>query len=381
MTVTAPSHSDVSRRWQDHLVVDVDVHVHEMPEALARYCPMPWRKALEHLASVPERYLDLPGFSPRAEYLAPFPGGITPRAVTTREQMINELGELSIDVGILFPDSLLRLAMLPQKEYATALAEAYNAWLLNEWGDTKQGLLLCLAAAPQDPEWSAREIERYGGEDAVVGVYLPTAGVAPLWGSRSYDPIYAAAEAVGLPVLLHGATVVHPVFPCQLEQFDTYLAQHTLGHTLGMMVNLVHMVTTGVPVRFPNLKIAFAEAGITWVPFIMNRLDTEYLLRRREVPFLTDRPSVYVRKMFFATQPIEEPQDRRQIEQFLSLFGGEESVMFASDWPHPDFDHPSKVAQLLPTETIRKKILGENACRFFGLDERGRPTERVVDAR
>jgi predicted TIM-barrel fold metal-dependent hydrolase len=360
-------------RWEDLLIVDVDLHGHETPEALAKYTPLPWRHAVENLIGVPERYLDLPGLSPRAEYMAPFPGGIETRAVLDAEQMVDELGRLSIDVGVLFPDSLLRLAVFPQARWATALAGAYNEWLLTEWADIQRGLLACVAVVPQDPEWSAREIERYAGEAAVVGVYLPTAAVNPLWGDRRYDPIFAAAEAAGLPVLLHGATIVHPVFPCQLEQFDTYLAQHTLGHTLGMIANLVSMVTTGVPVRFPRMKIAFAEAGVSWVPFIMNRLDTEYLLRRREVPFLEDRPSTYVKQMFFATQPIEEPADRRHLEQILALFGGADSVMFASDWPHPDFDHPEKIAQLLPTPEVQANIFGQNARRFFDLDERGRP--------
>ena len=37
----------------------------------------------------------------------------------------------------------------------------------------------------------------------------------------------------------------------------------------------------------------------------MNRLDKEYLDRRREVPFLEEWPSHYLREMYFATQPVE----------------------------------------------------------------------------
>jgi hypothetical protein len=42
-------------------------------------------------------------------------------------------------------------------------------------------------------------------------------------------------------------------------------------------------------VRFPRLRIGVTEAGISWMPFVCNRLDKEYLERRREVPFLTER--------------------------------------------------------------------------------------------
>ena len=50
------------------------------------------------------------------------------------------------------------------------------------------------------------------------------------------------------------------------------------------------------------------ESGISWMPFLCNRLDKEYLERRREVPFLTERPSHYVKRIYVATQPIEEPE-------------------------------------------------------------------------
>jgi hypothetical protein len=278
---------------------------------------------------------------------------------------------MTVDLAILFPDHLLKMAVLPQADYAAALARAYNAWLVDKWCSRERGLLGCIVAAPQDPVDAAREIERYSKEPTVVGVYLPTAGVSPLWGHRCYDPIYQAAEAAGLPVLLHSVTVVHPVFPCELHQFDTELARHAVAHTFSMMANMVDIVTTGVPVRFPHLKIAFTEAGVSWVPFIMNRLDKEYIERRREVPFLEQRPSQYVRQFFFATQPVEEPENPLDLVTVIQLFGGEETVMFASDWPHHDFDHPRKVAQLPFSPEVRRKIMGENALRFFNIDRNG----------
>lgn len=375
MTVETPPSSARRRdRLEDILVVDADVHVHESPGELAPYCDMPWRKSLEVLANVPERYLDIPGFSSGAGGLsAPFPGGHdSKRMVTTADQMREELDKLSIDLAILFPDHLLKIPVLPQKDYAAALARAYNAWLIDKWCIQEKGLLGCLVVAPQDPEDGAREIEKYAKEPGIVGVYLGLAGVDPLWGNRRYDPIYQAAQDAGLPVLLHSVTVIHPVFPWQIQGFDTEMARHTVAHPFAIMANLVDMITTGVPVRFPDLKIAFIEAGISWVPFIMNRLDKEYLERRREVPFLENRPSHYVRKFYFATQPVEEPENPADLVSLINLYGGEDTTMFASDWPHHDFDHPSKVFQLPMSPEARRKIMGENALRFFNIDSSGR---------
>jgi hypothetical protein len=50
----------ISSKLKEFTVVDLDVHIHETPAALAPYCEMPWRKSLEHLSTVPHRYLDIP---------------------------------------------------------------------------------------------------------------------------------------------------------------------------------------------------------------------------------------------------------------------------------------------------------------------------------
>jgi predicted TIM-barrel fold metal-dependent hydrolase len=142
------------------------------------------------------------------------------------------------------------------------------------------------------------------------------------------------------------------------------------------MANLTSMVTSGIPVRFPNLIVVATEAGITWVPFLMNRLDKEYVERRREVPFLKERPSYYLKRWYYSTQPIEEPADLRQMALIIQAFDGEDNIVFASDWPHHDFDHPMKVDQIPLSPPVRRKIMGENALRLFKLDRTGARLEQ-----
>jgi predicted TIM-barrel fold metal-dependent hydrolase len=335
---------------------------------------MPWRKALENVADVDEYYLDIPGFSPGTAALeAKFPSGHeAQRMVLTPGQMREELDEIHVDIGILFPDHLLKLPVISQVEYAAALARAYNAWLVDKWCLPDQGLLGCVVACPHDPEDAAKEIRRYAKEPGVVGVYLPCAGLERLWGHRQYDPIYEAAQEADLPVLLHSVTVIHPVFPFNTQGFETEFGRHICSHTFSIMANLVHMMTTGVPVRYPDLRVAVTEAGISWVPFLMQRMDKEYLERRREVPFLTEKPSHYLKKMYFATQPVEEPDDLGDLVTLMDLYDGEDNTIFASDWPHHDFDHPLKVHQIPFSNEVRRKVFGENALRLFNIDAQGR---------
>jgi uncharacterized protein len=359
----------------DLLIVDADVHVHESPGELAPYCDPPWDVALRAVADVPERYLDIPGFSPGGDgtLTARFPSGHeATRMVHTPEQMVAELQAIHVDLAVLFPDHLLKLAVLPQADYAAALARAYNAWLVDRWTSHHPSLLGAIVACPQDPEDAAREIERYADEPSTVCVYLPCAGLDPLWGHRRYDPIFDAAQNAGLPVLLHAVTVTSPVFPFNNHGFDTEFARHSTSHTFSIMANLVSMVSTGVVVRFPDLRIGVTEAGIAWMPFLCNRLDKEYLERRREVPFLRERPSHYLKRVYVATQPIEEPERLRDIVTLMELYDGDRTTIFASDWPHHDFDHPMKLNQVPFTEEQRRLVFGENALELFGIDAEGR---------
>jgi predicted TIM-barrel fold metal-dependent hydrolase len=359
----------------DLLVVDTDVHVHESPGDLAPYIEMPWRKSLEHMADkAKDTYLSIPGFSPGTnQYHAQFPTGMEKgKKLRTPEQARGELKAMDIDLAILFPDHLLKIAVLTQIDYASALARAYNAWLTDQWVSTEHGLLGNVIACPQDPEDAAREIRRYASHPSIVGVYIPLAGVDPLYGNRKYDPIWDAAQETGLPVLLHAVNVVHPVYPFQTHGYTTGMARHATSHTFSIMVNLVDMLTNGVMSRFPDMRICSTEAGIAWLPWLMYRLDKEYVSFRREVPWLDRRPSEYLKDIWLGTQPIEEPEDMADIATLIQLCDAEDKVMFASDWPHNDFDHPSKVDQIPLSPEARRKIFATNALELFRIDDQGR---------
>ena len=355
------------------LIVDTDIHVNDPPVKLAPYCDEPWRVTLESLANTPPRYLDIPGYAPSLKLDPAIPGAHDFRSVESPAQMRAELTELGIDIGILFPDNLLLFAPLPHMEYATALSHAYNRWLLAEWAGKEDGLYGAVLACPQNPEDSAASIREYGKDPAIVAVYLPTAGVNPLWGHRKYDPIFAAAQELDLPVVLHSVTLVSPAFPCNTDQFENHFARQVVGHAFGMMANLTSIMHTGVPARFPGLKVVFTEAGIGWAPYLTWRLDKYHREYRRTVPFLERPPSEYIREqMWFATQPLEEPDDPEQMVEVIRQCG-EDRVLFASDWPHHDFDHPRGILNLPMSQEVKRKVMGENALNAFSRIPRPAP--------
>jgi predicted TIM-barrel fold metal-dependent hydrolase len=100
---------------------------------------------------------------------------------------------------------------------------------------------------------------------------------------------------------------------------------------------------------------------------MMQRLDHEYLMRQSEAPLLKRLPSEYMQEMFYTSQPMEAT-NMKLLESTMEAIHAETQLLYASDWPHWDFDVPGKIAGLpFLSETAKRNILGENARRVFRL--------------
>ena len=133
------------------------------------------------------------------------------------------------------------------------------------------------------------------------------------------------------------------------------------------MIHLTNWLMNGMNERFPNLKVIWIESGLAWLPFMMQRLDHEYLMRQSDAPLLKRLPSEYMREMYYTSQPMERT-NLKLLEGTFDAINAETQLLFASDWPHWDFDTPGKLVSLpFLSEQARRNILGENARRLFKL--------------
>src|SRR5205814_7125691 len=187
MTETTAEARRTRETLADLHVVDADVHVHEDPAEMAEYADPPWDVGLREIAKVEERYLDLPGMSPRAEFRVPFPGGSNRRMlVASAAEMRAGLDELHVNKAVLFPDHLLHLAMVQDPGFATTLARSYNQWLYDRWLTEEPSLKGALVIAPQNPEAGAADIRRHAGHREFVCAYLPASGPKILYRGERY---------------------------------------------------------------------------------------------------------------------------------------------------------------------------------------------------
>jgi predicted TIM-barrel fold metal-dependent hydrolase len=132
---------------------------------------------------------------------------------------------------------------------------------------------------------------------------------------------------------------------------------------------MTNWLVNGLPERFPRLKTLWIESGLAWLPFLMQRLDNEFMMRSSDVPLLKRLPSEYIREMYFTTQPMEKVQNREALELTFRMISAQTQLLYSSDYPHWDMDLPSTIYDLpFLDEEAKRGILGGNAQRLFNLE-------------
>jgi predicted TIM-barrel fold metal-dependent hydrolase len=279
--------------------------------------------------------------------------------------VIESMLAMGIDYAVLFPTPMLVLGRHPQLEIEVEYSRGYNRWLIKEILP-QSGALITMPYLPiTDPDAAMSFIEEFGDEPSVVGFLVTAARFQRLHENR-FMKVFAALEERGLPVAFHSG----PSWSGQeFETLNRFLSVHALGFPFNAMIHLTNMVVNGIPERFPKLRFIFMECGVTWLPFIASRLDNEYLMRPSEAPLLRRLPSEYISDFFHTSQPLERASEE-QMSLTFDLIDAENKLLYASDYPHQDFDHPSSIADLrFVSEDGRRKILGANAAELLGLED------------
>jgi predicted TIM-barrel fold metal-dependent hydrolase len=247
--------------------------------------------------------------------------------------------------------------------FSAAMAHAVNEWQLAEWVVPEPRLRASIVVPYEDPEASAREIRKRAGDPRFSQVLLMSRTSMPL-GNPRYWPIYEAAQAAGLPVGIHafgysGWAMTNGGWP-------SFYIEEVSEHATSCQSLLISMVVEGVFERFPRLKIVLIECGMAWLPSVAWRLDKIYPSLRCEVPHLKRKPSEYIRDhVWVSTQPIEEPERPEHLRDTMEWIGWDK-ILYASDYPHWDFDDPRlSIPNWLPAET-RAAIYGGNARAVYG---------------
>ena len=369
-----------ANKFEDYLIVDVDSHHTETTS---------WHEIIEYIEDPVVRAQALeyqqirtggPPYGLSGDFGLKYQGvgGRIPhndnRLETVEETDVHRdvvltrraIESFGLDYMVVFPTPMLFLGTHPQPEMEVLLGRAYNRWLEERLlpGDER---IKCFMYLPfNDPEAALRTVEDFSEVKGSVGFTITSARYKPVHHNQ-YMKLYAALEERGMPLCFHAGYYWQD---SSMSLLNRFIGMHALAFVLCNLVHMTNWVLNGLPERFPKLKTIWIESGLAWIPFLMQRLDHEYMMRTSEAPLLRKVPSEYMREMYYTSQPMETDHPKA-MELTFEMIHAETQLLYSSDWPHWDFDPPSVIFDLpFLSEQGKRNILGENARRLLKLDGR-----------
>ncbi|MCC6778935.1 MAG: amidohydrolase [Hyphomicrobiales bacterium] len=369
----------VQRKLDDMLIVDVDAHHYEnehyseilpfMENDVFRQWTMGGRAQTDRAAIVPSNAGFIQDMGGRVTRYPLRKSEKTEQGGKHRDVQLGErwMDAMSVDYSCLFPTGMLNIGMHPQKEMEVDLCWAYNRWVTEKVLPESGGRLYSMLCLPfSDPAACERQVETFGGRKGVTGFMVTTVRHLQV-NDNAYMRLYRMLEERGLTLSFHsGPNWNEPVF----RACNRFLSVHALGFSFYNILHCTNWVINGIGERFPKLPVIWIEAGLAWIPFLMQRLDHEYMMRPSECPLLRKKPSEYMRDMYYSSQPMEI-QDLEAMKCTFRMMNAETQLLYASDYPHWDFDLPSTIYDLpFLSEKAKHNILGGTAARLFKLPAR-----------
>jgi predicted TIM-barrel fold metal-dependent hydrolase len=286
------------------------------------------------------------------------------------EQRIRDMDQASVLASMCFPTMPgfggTYLNINPDKELSYACIQAYNDFITEEWCGAAPGRLIAAIIVPYwDPQLAIKEIERVGdrGVRSLVFSERPhQQGFPSLFDAdRYWDPLFAVAQERDLVISCHIGSSSKVDTPPDGDYF-THMSQVWLNAPY----SIAEYIFSGTFVRFPQLKVAFSEASIGWMPYQFQTMDRYWVDRASSMPTtLTHRPSEYLGKNVFGCF-IDDQVGMRFIEEM-----GIDAFMCEVDYPHADSIWPevrkaidSQIGHLSEDDQYKLRI--GNARRIYG---------------
>jgi predicted TIM-barrel fold metal-dependent hydrolase len=359
-----------------YFMVSTDSHANEPADLWVKRIDAKYRERVPRIITdeqgVQWRYCE--GYRPDRVRVMSFEGEDWVRAQAGAEvsRRVEDNRKDGIDVEIIFPNKGLAMWATPDPVFSGAQCAVWNDWAWEQFGSYKDCMLPVAAIATGDLETAMNEIRRV----ARIGYRALALPCKPVWGAHDidhvnynlphFDPMWALIQDCDLPVTFHISTGRDPRASRGNGGAVINYVSHSLSPTIEPVANIC---ASGVLERFPGLRFATIEAGIGWVPWLLDAMDEGYRKHHMWVrPKLKQLPSEYYRQHFFASFQ-EDPSGLALMKEWRC----EDNFMWANDYPHHEGTWPHSAEAIERTmggldDVQRAKVLGLNAAKLFKLD-------------
>jgi predicted TIM-barrel fold metal-dependent hydrolase len=376
----------MARRYE---VISADGHLETPPDPWLKHVPSAYRDLAPRLVKLPEggeawiveglplvhngqnlaagRVVKLKGVSYWNSDGSPGPGTGDAR------QRLREQDQDGIDAEVLYPPVFIGklIEAISDKKAYGAMVRAYNDFLA-EYCSLAPDRLIGTAVMPitglDDARAELRRCRALGLRAAWLSMF-PHGGGAP---KAEDDGFWEEALGLGMRIAAHvsfgGRDKLNPMLVASATaNFDLVMAMVSRA-VPGPLTLIASMVASGVFDRLPALEVYLAETNAGWMPESFYMMDDSYRLFREWYGVeLAMRPSEYAARHFFFGM-VRDPVALGMREHLPA-----HRLMWGSDFPHSVTSFPRSREWLATifagvSPELRRRILVENPCRFFGLD-------------
>ncbi len=372
-------------------IVDCDTHITEAPDLFTSRAPARFKDKVPHLKRDPDgvdrwycmgnNFGTTGGSVIRNDYnkllgrLAfPTIDECHPGSYRMKErvQMMDDMGVWAHicyqNSGVTQPGALMSLG---DNELAVTILKIYNDASMDYQQESGQRVFNTIHLPYWDREAMVAEAQRCV-EGGMKGFVLPdkpeNIGV-PGYADDYWAPILELCNETGTPINFHinaaidPSTVIWEGFP-----FQEKLTVYPIMHSLACSATIGNWMLSGLLDKYEKLKIGLIEAGMGWVPFVLEMYDHQFdEMLPNHAARLNKRPWEYFADNFWTTFWFEKLGPKTQLD-----IVGVDKVLFETDYPHPTSLYPdvqSRLAEVLgdhPYE-VRKKVLQDNASYLYNL--------------
>jgi len=271
-----------------------------------------------------------------------------------------------IDVNMVLPSGgVPAFCALDDVKLELAMYEAYHRFLHDYCAPYPDRLSSVILVSGRDVPGSVAEVRRCGNENWPVGIF-PICPPEMSLDDPDWEPIWAVAQEYDLTVIIHTFTMTVPYPPGVWDTWNNVFLQRSASHVWNAQRNMAALIGAGVLDRYPELRLAPLECGHGWLASWGARLDELAEMCRHALPPLQHKPSEYIRGAQYH-QSIQIYEGEQSLHHAIEALG-EDTLMFATDYPHSESWFPKSVEVVLGwslSEQVRRKLFWDNAVRCY----------------
>jgi predicted TIM-barrel fold metal-dependent hydrolase len=296
-----------------------------------------------------------------------------PKAAYDARARLGLMDQDGVAVEVLFPQAagfgggvLTRGAT----ELRLECIRAYNDWLVEEWTTASPRFVGQCLVPMWDVKLAVEEVQRAyrRGHKGMVWTSAPQAFGFPHFNDRYWDPLWAAAQELDLPIALHIGSAMTTAGGSAWDGYTKFkrLAVQSVNAITSNVQVMGNLIFSGILDRFPKLKFISVESGLGWVPYLLETADHQYEAQHLWTEGMKMKPSEYFRRNCYVNFWFEASGIA------LRHMIGIDNILWEADFPHPTSTYPKSREAIrdglagVPAEE-QKKLLQDNAMRVFNI--------------